>query len=150
MAGGPCTRCRPTLPDAFSYTENAIDWAPARELVHATPSQRPYAKYVGDGRTNIHGILTNGHPMAYENSLFYFRYEGEDLYKASGARIAGLASMPVPIQKLDLVDEYSDRRGRAWGHDIALTAEGRPRLVYTRRRAVRPAATRSGVRTTTA
>ena len=54
--------------------------------------QRPYAKYVGDGRTNIHGILTNGHPMAYENSLFYFRYEGEEPYDADGVRIGRLAS----------------------------------------------------------
>ncbi len=95
--------------------------------------QRPYAKYVGDGRSNIHGILTNGHPMAYENSLFYFRYEGEDLYNADGGRIGKLASVPLTIGKLDRVYTYSDATGRAWGHDIALTADGRPRIVYTRR-----------------
>lgn len=45
----------------FSYTENGRDWVPARELVRSAQSQRPYAKYVGDGETNIHGIYANGH-----------------------------------------------------------------------------------------
>ena len=34
----------------FSYTENRIDWVPARELVRSAEGQRPYAKYVGDGK----------------------------------------------------------------------------------------------------
>ena len=41
--------------------------------------------------------------------------------------------MPLHTSKLDHIYSYSDRGGRAWGHDIALTAEGRPRVVYTRR-----------------
>lgn len=117
----------------FSYTENGLDWVPARELVHSVPGQRPYAKYVGDGDRNIHGILTDGHPMAFENSLYYFRYEANDLFAADGGHVASLASVPISIKKLDLVYKYSDSGGRAWGHDIALQANGRPRIVYTRR-----------------
>ena len=41
--------------------------------------------------------------------------------------------MPLHTSKLDHIYNYSDQGGRAWGHDIALTAEGRPRVVYTRR-----------------
>jgi hypothetical protein len=117
----------------FSHTENLLDWATPRELIHSTPGQRPYAKYVGDGKTNIHGIYTNGHPMAFKNSLFYFRYENNNLFAVSGRKIASLASVPVPIDQLDQIYKYSDSGGRAWGHDIALTSEGRPRVVYTRR-----------------
>jgi hypothetical protein len=117
----------------FSYTENLIDWVPPRELIHSSPSQRPYAKYVGDGNTKIHGIFTDGHPMAFKNSLFYVRYEGNDLFAVSGRRIGGLASVPFPIADLDRIYKYSDSGGRAWGHDVALTSEGRPRVVYTRR-----------------
>ncbi len=36
-------------------------------------------------------------------------------------------------RRLDRIYRYSDSGGRAWPHDIALTAEGRPRVVYTRR-----------------
>jgi BNR repeat-containing family member len=117
----------------FSYTENKLDWVPARELVRSAAGHRPYAKYVGDGTTSIHGILSNGHVHDLENSLFYFRYEGNDLFAASGGRIARLAQVPVELTKLDPVYRYSDSGGRAWPHDIALTSAGRPRVVYTRR-----------------
>jgi hypothetical protein len=117
----------------FSWTENRIDWAPPRELVTSAVDQRPYCKYVGDGKTIFHGILTDGHPMAFKNSLYYFRYEGGDLFNADGGKIASLASVPIAIKKLDHVYNYTDAGGRAWAHDIALTSQGRPRIVYTRR-----------------
>ena len=117
----------------FSYTENGQDWVPARELVRSGTGFRPYAKYVGDGDRRIHGIFSNHHVMNHPNSLFYVRYEGDDLYAMGGRRIASLATVPVPIAELDAIYRYSDAGGRAWPHDIALTAGGRPRVVYTRR-----------------
>jgi BNR repeat-containing family member len=117
----------------FSYTEDGVHWVPARELVYFGRAQRPYAKYVGDGNRRIHGIFTDGHPENWKNSLHYLRYEANSLYAASGRRIGTLRSVPFHTSKLDPIYLYSDRGGRAWGHDIALTAEGRPRVVYTRR-----------------
>jgi hypothetical protein len=117
----------------FSYTENGRDWVPARELVYFGHAQRPYTKYVGDGNRRIHGIFTEGHPQNWKTSLHYMRYEAGNLYAASGRRLGSLRSVPLHTSKLDHVYHYSDRGGRAWGHDIALTAEGRPRIVYTRR-----------------
>jgi putative BNR repeat neuraminidase len=117
----------------FTYTENGRDWVPARELVYFGHAQRPYAKYVGDGNRRIHGIFTEGHPENWKNGLHYLRYEANNLYAASGRRLGSLRSVPLHTSKLDHIYQYSDRGGRAWGHDIALTAEGRPRVVYTRR-----------------
>jgi hypothetical protein len=117
----------------FSYTENKIDWVPARELVRSAEGQRPYAKYVGDGTTSIHGIFSNGHVHDFTNSLFYFRYENNALFDGDGAKIANLSSVPIRLQSLDPVYKYSSSGGRAWPHDIALTSAGRPRIVYTRR-----------------
>jgi hypothetical protein len=37
------------------------------------------------------------------------------------------------MSKLDLVYKFSARGGRAWPHDVALAADGSPRIVYTRR-----------------
>jgi hypothetical protein len=117
----------------FSYTENKIDWVGARELVRSAEGQRPYAKYAGDGKTNIHGIFSNGHVHDFKNSLFYFRLEGGDLFNADGGKIASLASVPITLQRLDPIYRFTEAGGRAWPHDIALTSEGRPRVVYTRR-----------------
>jgi BNR repeat-containing family member len=116
----------------FSYTRNYREWVPARELVVFGHGQRPYAKYAGDGRARIHGIFTNGHPSSFKNSLFYMRYENSGLFAAGGRRLGSLRSVPLNVTDLDPIYRYSDRGGRAWGHDIALE-DGRPRVVYTRR-----------------
>ena len=41
--------------------------------------------------------------------------------------------MPLHITKLDRIYKFTNAKGSAWPHDIALTSEGRPRIVYTRR-----------------
>jgi len=117
----------------FSWTDDGQTWAPAREFVYFGHGQRPYAKYVGDGNRRIHAIFTDGHPENWKNSLHYVRYEAEGLYAMSGRKIGTLDDVPIHTSKLDPIYKYSDKGGRAWGHDIALTAEGRPRVVYTRR-----------------
>jgi hypothetical protein len=117
----------------FSYTRNGRDWVPARELITSESEQRPYAKYVGDGRTRIHGIFTEGHANHFHNSLYYLRYENSAFYTVDGRRFGSLRSVPMPITRLDRIYKFTAARGSAWPHDIALTSEGRPRIVYTRR-----------------
>jgi hypothetical protein len=117
----------------FSYTRNGLDWVPARELVRFGQGQRPYAKYVGDGRTRIHGIFSDGHPSSWKTSLHYARYENSALFAASGRRLGTFRQLPLHTSELDVIYRYSDQSGRAWPHDIALDAQGRPYVVYTRR-----------------
>jgi hypothetical protein len=117
----------------FSYTRNGRDWVPARELLRSVDPQRPYAKYVGDGNRRIHGIFTEGHANHFHNSLYYLRYENSNLFGAGGRRLGSLRSVPLPIHKLERVYRFTKATGSAWPHDIALTAQGRPRIVYTRR-----------------
>lgn len=121
----------------FSYTRDGRAWVPARELMRSEPGQRPYAKYAGDGNLRIHGVFTEGHVSSFRNSLYYARYENSGLFSAGGRRLGSLRSVPLHTSKLDRIYEYSGAGGRAWPHDIALTAAGRPRIVYTRRRANR-------------
>lgn len=117
----------------FSYTDDGLKWVPARELVYFGHEQRPYAKYVGDGQRSIHAIFSDGHVSSWKNSLHYLRYESGNLYAVGGRRLATLQSVPLHTSKLDHVYDYSSRGGRAWPQDIALTSEGRPRIVYIRR-----------------
>jgi len=117
----------------FSYTTDRLTWTPARELVYRGGGERPYTKYVGDGNRRIHGIFTDGHPMAFKNSLYYLRYENRGLFAANGRRLGTLDNVPLHVSKLDRIYKYSDAGGRAWGHDIALSDRGGPRVVYTRR-----------------
>jgi hypothetical protein len=117
----------------FSYTEDGRNWVRARELVRYTEGQRPYAKYVGDGNRRIHAIFSNGHVSSADNSLWYVRYEGGDLFDVGGRRLGSLEDVPLRVSELDRVYGFDPRHGRAWPQDIALTGEGRPRIVYIRR-----------------
>jgi BNR repeat-containing family member len=118
----------------FSYTEDGHDWVPARELVYSSEGQRPYAKYVDDGKQRIHAIFSNGHVSSANNSLHYLRYDGGgDLVDVGGHRLGSLKDVPLHTSDLDHVYQYDRRYGRAWPQDIALTSEGRPRIVYIRR-----------------
>jgi hypothetical protein len=117
----------------FSYTRDGRTWVPARELLRSVDPQRPYSKYVGDGKRRIHGIFTEGHANHFKNSLYYLRYENSELFGAGGERLGSLRSVPLHISKLDRIYKFTEETGSAWPHDIALTAQGRPRIVYTRR-----------------
>ena len=117
----------------FSYTEDGMHWVPARELVRFGHEQRPYAKYVGDARPPDPRHLHRRPPEQLEEQPALLRYEAGDLYAVGGRRLGSLDDVPLHTSELDHIYNYSDRGGRAWGHDIALTAEGRPRIVYTRR-----------------
>ena len=118
----------------FSYTEDGYEWVPARELVYTGGGARPYAKYVGDGNRRIHAIFSNGNAHSTNSGLHYLRYEGEELFAVGGRRLGTLRDVPLHISKLDHIYRYSAQSGSAWPHDIALTSEGRPRIVYTRLR----------------
>jgi hypothetical protein len=117
----------------FSYTRNGTDWVPARELLRSHTEERPYSKYCADGKTNIHGIFTEGHANHFHNSLYYLRYENNDFFGLSGHKIGSLRNVPFRIGELERIYAFTKAKGSAWPHDIALTARGRPRVVYTRR-----------------
>ena len=78
----------------FSYTTDGLHWVPARELVYFGHAQRPYTKYVTDGKRQIHGIFTDGHPENWKNSLHYARYENEVLYAMDGRRLGRSRTCP--------------------------------------------------------
>ena len=61
------------------------------------------------------------------------RYENEALYAMSGRKLGTLRTCRCTPPSSTTSTTTQTRGGRAWGHDIALTADGRPRVVYTRR-----------------
>jgi hypothetical protein len=118
----------------FSYTEDGHEWVRARELVYSGGDARPYAKYVGDGNQRIHAIFSDGNATSTPSGLHYLRYEARGLF-GMGRKLGTLRDVPLPMSKLDHIYRYSSQGGSAWPHDIALTSQGRPRIVYTRLRA---------------
>jgi BNR repeat-containing family member len=113
----------------YAITVDGRTWTRARELVRGPRGQRPYAKYEGGGDGTIHAAISGGHPAEGRSGLFYAAIRDRALYAADGRRIARLAAPPPPVTALQPIR----RRGRAWPHDIALGAHGRPVVVYTLR-----------------
>ena len=119
----------------FSYTRNGKDWVPARELLVSHTEERPYAKYVGDGKTNIHGIFTEGHANHFHNSLYYLRYENNDFFGLSGHKIGQPAQRPVPDRqaRADLQVHEGEGQRLAARHRAHLTRPAADRLHPPRR-----------------
>jgi len=111
---------------AFSTSPDGVRWTPAATLIRA-PGQRPYVKIATDGRETIATAFTDGHPRETATSLYFARYAGGGWFTAGGRRIAGPPFAPAAA---DRVWDAAARGRRAWVHDVALGADGHPRILY--------------------
>jgi len=113
---------------AFSRASWDGRWSRPRRLMRA-PGQRPYVKYVSNGRDAIHMAFTQGHPREARTGIYYAVYRRGAFYRANGRRLARMRDLPFRPSRADKV--HDGRRGRrAWVHDIALDRSGRPVIVY--------------------
>lgn len=111
----------------YSTTRDYANWSPARVLLHGPPGHRPYAKYEARGAT-ISMAFTEAHPGSRDTSLYYARMEDGWLRRADGRRVARLGSDPS-FRRFEVI--YRRRSpGRAWVHDVAMDAQGRPVVLY--------------------
>ena len=125
----------------FSYTEDGRTGCRPASSCTSAAAQRPYAKYVGDGNRRIHGIFTNGNAQHVKNSLTTCATKpGSSSRERAPARHTG-STCRCTSPSSTTSTATPPAGGRAWPHDIALTAEGRPRIVYTRRVATRTPST---------
>jgi hypothetical protein len=121
----------------FATSGDGITWTPPRMLVRERGREggniRPYIKIVADGRSAIHFAVTNGHPRNEpKNSVHYFRYERGGFFRADGTQIGNPQSLPLSLGDCDVVHDGKGTGIRAWIWDIALDAQGRPWIAYTR------------------
>lgn len=91
---------------------------------------RPYVKYVGNDRDEIHFVFTEGHPRNFDNSLYHARYRDGQFRRSDGSSIQPVASGPVtPAQATQIF--AGDARNIAWPSDLHLDEAGHPIAVYS-------------------
>ena len=117
----------------FSYTEDGLHWVPARELVYFGHGQRPYAKYVGDGKPASTASSPTATRRTGRTACTTCATRPATCTRRAGAGSARWATCRCTPPSSTTSTTTPTSGGRAWGHDIALTPEGRPRVVYTRR-----------------
>lgn len=113
-------------PTFSTQADGATTWSPARTLVFVS-GQRPYVKYDTNGTDTIHFAFTNAHPGAAANvNIYYAAYRAGGIFRANGTRIASLGTAIAPSQ----ANTVYDTSRKAWVHDVAIDAAGRPVIVF--------------------
>lgn len=114
----------------FSTSVDEVTWSPARTLL-SVPGQRPYLKVAGNGVDTIHFAFTEAHPRNLVTSIYYARYRAGNLYRANGTLIAPINAGPiVPGQAEKVYDAAAHGGVKAWVHDVAHDAAGRPVVTF--------------------
>ena len=133
----------------FSYSEDGSNWIPARELVRfaqVAPAVREVRRRQHDEDPRD---LLQRPVHSLKNSLYYVRYEGSNLFAASGGRSRRLGDVPVDVTSSTRLPVLRQWRPGV-GHDIALTPRAGRASSTRAGSAAATAATRSSTRTTTA
>jgi len=118
----------------FASTRDGVRWTPARTLARGPRGHRPYAKYVGGPDGSVHVVVSDAHADEGFNSLYYARIHRGRLLAADGRVLGRLRDAPLPLRRLDRLYRFRRATGSAWPHDVAIGRDGRPVVVYTRRR----------------
>jgi hypothetical protein len=115
---------------AFSTSDDGVSWAPARTLI-SVPGQRPYVKYASNSVDTVHLAFTQGHPRDLVTNIYYARYQAGGLYRADNSLIAPQSALPFTPEQADMVYDAAAHGGvKAWIHDVAFDAAGRPIVVF--------------------
>lgn len=113
-------------PTFSTQADGAATWSTAANLVLVS-GQRPYIKYASNKTDRIGFAFTNAHPAAVSDvNIYYAYYRAGSLYRADGTRIGSLGQAISPSQASKVYDTAS----KAWVHDVALDAAGRPVVVF--------------------
>jgi hypothetical protein len=75
----------------------------------------------------VHFAFTQGHPAKVNTNIYYASYRRGFLWHADGRPIKRLADLPLRPREADTV---YDGRDKAWVHDVAYDASGRPVIVF--------------------
>lgn len=118
------------LPTFSTSGDEGETWEPARTLIgddEPGSSQRPYVKYASrDGV--IHLAYTQAHPRNRPTSIFYMRYvPGAGWQRADGTDIGEPPFIPTDGDRVYNAWEHDMR---SWVHDVAVGADGQPRIVF--------------------
>ena len=104
-------------------------WSAARTLI-SNPGQRPYVKFASNDRDTIAMAFTEAHPRDRHTSIYYAEYRAGALHRADGSTIASMADLPITLAAAEKVYDAGTGGAKAWVHDVALDADGRPVIVY--------------------
>lgn len=94
------------------------------------PRHRPYVKYVGNGRDEIHFLFTEGHPRDYDNSIYHAFYRDGAYHKSDGTVVRPVTDGPITPAEATVVFRGNERN-IGWTADLHLDQNGHPVAAYS-------------------
>ncbi|MGJ8691644.1 MAG: BNR-4 repeat-containing protein [Thalassotalea sp.] len=91
---------------------------------------RPYVKYIGNNRDEIHFTTTEQHPRNFDNSIYHGYIKAGNVYKSDGSLIQALADGPIKPTDLTLVYQGGPDNV-AWTVDMHLDEDGQVYTVFS-------------------
>jgi hypothetical protein len=105
-------------------TDNGATWS-ARTMILTQASKSPYLKVVPNGDSRLDFIAMDEHPLDGPNSVYHFYYEGGAFHTSDGS------ALTLPATNANMTQVYDGSTDPAWIWDIAIGADGFPRLAYS-------------------
>ena len=117
---------------AFRTSDDGRHWSPPTTLIDpGTPRrERPYLKVAADASGTIHLAFTEDSPFTDATSIYYAAFRAGRVTAADGSPVASLDSLPFAPTAAMRVYDGRTSGARAWVHDVAVDALGRPVVVY--------------------
>jgi len=103
---------------------------------------RPYPRYASNGKDTIYVSISDAHPRAFGNSIYYFQFRDGKYFKADGTEIKSLTNDgPLRPSETEMIYRGAMTREKpagfesvpnaAWTSDIAVDPHGRPHIAYS-------------------
>jgi hypothetical protein len=103
-------------PWGITSDDGGVTWGTPRQLL--TDGFRHYVKYAADGRGGIVVAFNQQHPRTGPTNVYVKRFQS-------------LPATPFTLAQVTRIYTASVHHGaRAWVHDVAITPDGRPVVVY--------------------
>ncbi|MCB0686566.1 MAG: BNR-4 repeat-containing protein [Saprospiraceae bacterium] len=123
-------------PNWIKSTDGGNTWEDEKVIISRKPfdpNNRPYVKYISDGKSRIHLVFTDGHPRIEPlNSVYHCYYENNAFWRSDGSKICDADELPFETEQASVIYKADSVSGRAWLADIGLDDEGTPYVLYTR------------------
>jgi hypothetical protein len=119
-----------TLPSYLYSDDWGATWnTPRIYFKNNDNTPKPYCKYAGNGKDEIHMVIERGH-RGGSYPAYYMRFKGGVFYNANGTRIGDTFALPIMNTKIDTMNDPAAAgcHGSVW--DVAIDGSGRPVVVY--------------------
>ncbi len=127
------TRTREWDPNFIVSDDAAAGWRYGGRLIDGGGSgQRPYPRYTGNGKDEIHFITTEHHPRNFANSIYHGFIRGGKARRSDGSVVdEDIFREEAPQAEAFSKVFHGDEDNVAWTSDIELDSRGHPYIAYS-------------------